>query len=105
MSEVVVVAQFTARPGSETALEKALLAAIEPTHIEEGCIRYALHRSIEKPDVYCFIERWRSRADLDEHLKRGHIKTLFAKLDELTDDSSLEVLEALPHGQAEKGQI
>jgi len=105
MSEVVVIAQFKAKPASETALEKALRAAIEPTHLEEGCIRYALHRSVEKPDVYCFVERWRSKADLDEHLKKAHIKTLFGKLDELTLDSSLEILEALPHGHAEKGRI
>lgn len=106
MSEVVVIAQIKAKPGKEEALEKALRAAIDPTHLESGCIRYALHRSLEKPEVYYFLERWRSKGDLDQHLERGHVKTLFAKLDELTaGDAWIDVVEALPSGQAEKGQI
>jgi quinol monooxygenase YgiN len=106
MSEVVVVAQINAKPGSESALEKALLAVVEPTHMESGCIRYALHRSMDKPGVFYFLERWRSKKDLDDHLERGHMKTLFAKLAELTaGDASIEVMEAIPHGQLEKGEI
>ncbi len=106
MSEVVVIARFKAKPGKESALENALRAAIDPTHMEAGCIRYALHRSLDDPGAYCFLERWRSRGDLEEHLQRGHVKTLFAKLHELsTGNPLIDVMEAVPDGQAEKGQI
>ena len=45
MSEVVVVGSFKAQPGKEAEALEAFKALVEPTHGEEGCILYALHRA------------------------------------------------------------
>jgi quinol monooxygenase YgiN len=41
MSAIVVVGSFKARPGREEEAGEAMLALVQPTHDEEGCILYA----------------------------------------------------------------
>ena len=49
MSEVVVVGSFKANPGKEEEALEAFKALVEPTHDEDGCILYALHRGVDDP--------------------------------------------------------
>ena len=84
MSETVtVVARIQAKPEKKAETRAALLALIEPTHREPGCIDYALHQSTEDPAVFVFYENWRSKQDLDEHLQMPYIQAMFARIDEL----------------------
>ena len=48
MPEVVVIATFRAVPDQADAVEAALRAAIAPTHAEDGCLLYALHRGVSE---------------------------------------------------------
>ena len=61
MSEVVVVGAFVARDGKEDEATAAFQALVEPTHAEDGCILYALHRGNDDPRKLAFVERWESR--------------------------------------------
>ncbi len=73
MSEVVVVVLSRTLPGR---VEDGLAAFAEvtvPTHAEEGCLAYALHRDPADADRIVLIERWASRAALDEHLATPHL--------------------------------
>ena len=47
MSEIVVVGSFKAKPGKEEEAVEAMLALVQPTHDEEGCILYAFNRGAE----------------------------------------------------------
>ena len=58
MSEVVVVAVAQAAPGKQAEAEVLLRSAIAPTHAEEGCITYALHRDAADPTRFVYVERW-----------------------------------------------
>lgn len=73
-STVHVLALFTAAPGKEAELEEALLALIEPTRKEAGCIRYDLTRGLGKPAEFAFIEEWESGEHLDAHLQTAHVQ-------------------------------
>ncbi len=73
MSEVVVVVVAQAKPGQGDAALAAFAEVAVPTHAEEGCIRYALHRSDSDPDQIVLVERWASRGALDEHLATPHL--------------------------------
>lgn len=42
---------------------------MKPTREEEGCVEYHLHVSDDDPNQFIFYENWRSRPDLDVHLK------------------------------------
>ena len=106
MSEVVVVGSFTALPGKETEGAEAFEALVAPTHAEDGCILYALHRGTDDPARLAFVERWASREALDAHLQSPHVAALLERAAELFGDSGdIVVYEALPVGETKKGSL
>lgn len=106
MAEVVVVGSFTAQPGKEREAEAAFRALLEPTHAEDGCILYALHRGTEDPRRLTFIERWASPEALEAHLASAHIKDVVARAEDLFGDSGeIVVYEALAGGVERKGSL
>ena len=106
MSEIIVIAKSKAKKGFEDQLETAVKAAIPPTHAEPGCIKYALHRSIEDPSQFVLIEKWTSKEALNEHLKTPHIQILFKKLAEIVAESPvIQIFEGMAVGNREKGEI
>lgn len=105
MSEVVVVGAFVAREGKESEATEAFEALVQPTHDEDGCILYALHRGADDPRKLAFIERWASRGELDAHLESDHVKDVLTKVDDLFASADITVYEALPGGEDKKGSL
>jgi quinol monooxygenase YgiN len=106
MSEVVVVGSFKSQPGKEYEAVEAMRALVEPTHGEQGCILYALHRGVDDPSRLAFIERWASREELDAHLSSAHVQEILTRAEELFGDSAdIVVYEPLPGGEAKKGSL
>jgi quinol monooxygenase YgiN len=106
MAEIVVVGSFRAEPGKEEEALRAFEALVEPTHAEQGCILYALHRGVDDPRRLTFIERWASREDLDAHLASPHIQDVLKIAPELFGESGdITVYEALPGGEPRKGSL
>ena len=106
MSEIVVVGSFTARPGKEAEGLQAFEELVDPTHAEDGCILYALHRGSDDPARLAFIERWASREALDAHLASPHVQAILERADELFGDSGdITVFEAVPGGEPAKGSL
>jgi quinol monooxygenase YgiN len=89
MSEITLTVRMVAKPGCAAKLESALRDATPPTHAEAGCIRYALHKAADNPDIYLLIERWTSQAALDEHLAQPFIKKLLAEIKELAQSTEV----------------
>ncbi len=106
MSEIVVVGSFTAQEGKEAQATEAFEALMAPTHQEDGCIMYALHRGVDDPRRLAFVERWASREALDAHLASAHIQDVLSRAPDLfSDGGDIVVYEAVPGGQATKGSI
>lgn len=106
MPEVVVVGSFKINPGKEEEALEAARALVEPTHGEDGCILYALHRGVDDPARLIFVERWQSRELLDAHLASDHVSALLARADELWgDNGEITVCEAVPAGESKKGSL
>jgi quinol monooxygenase YgiN len=104
--EVVVVATFHALPGKADAVEAELQDAIVRTHEEPGCIRYALHRSLDGGDVVMFIERWESREALAAHGQQPYITRIGEALAGLTTGPvELHFLEPRPAGDPVTGVL
>jgi quinol monooxygenase YgiN len=80
---VTVVAIIKAKAGKEKEVKGELLALVDPTHEEEGCINYDLHQHSEDPAVFMFHENWRSKEDLDLHLASPHLENFLSKADGL----------------------
>ena len=105
MSEIVVVGGFTAQAGKEREAAAAFEALVAPTHDEDGCILYALHRGLEDPRRLTFVERWESTEHLKAHMDSDHIQAVLAKAPDLFDETDITVFEPLPGGQRVKGSL
>jgi len=77
--KLTVMALLRAKPGKEEAVKQGLLALLEPTKKEVGCINYNLHQSADTPGLFMFYENWRSRKDLDEHVSTPHMQDFMRK--------------------------
>ena len=104
MSEVVyVIATIKAKPGKEAAAEVMFNNLVTETHKEAGCLVYALHRRIDQPGTYYFVEKWASQAALDEHLGSAHIKAALAKQEELLTLLDIGIVSPMGGGDPAKG--
>lgn len=102
MSEITLIVKIKAKSGQEKAVERALRAAVAPTHTEKGCIRFALHRAPSDAATFLLVERWTSQATLDEHLKKPYLVTLLNSLKELAESSEASSYEMLAEGEPGK---
>ncbi len=80
MSELVVVVDIQAAEGRADDVVAAFEPCIVKTHEEEGCLAYALHRDVADPNHLVHLERWRSKADMDAHMKQPYLAELFAAM-------------------------
>jgi len=88
---LTVVAHMKAKPGKEEDLRRAVLALIEPTRKEEGCVQYDLHVHSSDPGRFVFYENWASREHLDRHAASAHLKAFGAlAADLLAEPPSVE---------------
>ena len=78
MTPLTIIAKLTARPGREQEVYDACHALLAPTHAEEGCINYDMHRSVENPGVIIFYENWTTRELWDAHMQSPHLQAFSA---------------------------
>jgi quinol monooxygenase YgiN len=106
MSEVVVIATFVTHPGKEDSAARFLDELLAPTHAEQGCLLYAVHRGLDDPQKMVFVERWASRELLETHIASDHIQdALKAVGDYFASGPEIVFYEALPGGEHDKGSI
>lgn len=83
---LTVIAHARARPGKEAQARELLLALVTPTRLEDGCLDYDLHQSVDDPSLFVFYENWTTAAALEAHSRSAHI-THFRKI---CDESLVE---------------
>lgn len=106
MPNVIVVATFQAKPGSEDTVREALLDVIAQTHAEEGCRTYALHVSTADPAQMVMVERWDDQASLEAHFTQPYIAALGAQAAEhLAAPPTVTFCHAVPAGDPAKGTL
>ncbi len=81
--QITLIATVTAKPGKAETLGEHLAAMVAPSRAEPGCINYDLHRSKRDDSVWVLYENWRSKEDLDAHMKLPPFVGLSAALPDL----------------------
>jgi quinol monooxygenase YgiN len=100
---VVVVATIAPLPEYHDEVTAAFTATIPQVHAEDGCELYALHQA---PDRLIMIEKWASRDALATHSKGAALAALNPRLaGKVTGPPEVIVLDAVPAGDAAKGQL
>ncbi|MCL9775327.1 putative quinol monooxygenase [Vibrio methylphosphonaticus] len=73
MTSLTIVANIIANEDKIELVKTELLALIEATRAEEGCINYDLHQDNNNPAHFTFYENWTSPELLQAHLRSAHI--------------------------------
>ena len=82
---VILTAVVKAKPDQVEAVKEALVALVEPTRKEPGCLCYNLHQAKSDPTQFMFYEQWANQDAFDAHGKTPHMKALGGKLKDKTD--------------------
>lgn len=77
---VTVIALLRSLPEKQEAVASELLALIEPSRKDEGCLNYDLHRSTEDPTLFMFHENWTRKKDLDDHLAKPDLQAVLNRV-------------------------
>ena len=81
--KVTVLARIKAKSGMEQKIQEELLALVNPTRLEEGCISYDLHQAFDDKALFVFYENWRSKEDLDKHMATAHFQAFAARANDI----------------------
>jgi quinol monooxygenase YgiN len=84
-AEIILTAMVKAKPGQEEAVREVLVALVEPTRKEPGCLCYNLHQFKSDKTQFMFYEQWASKEALDSHGKTHHMKALGGRLKDKTE--------------------
>ncbi len=57
-----------------------LVALMEATRAEEGCVDYVLSPDPSRPGVVCISERWETQEALNSHMKAPHTAEFQSKV-------------------------
>ena len=60
-------------PANLAGLRPHMLAMLEASRAEDGCLVYSYAEDIEEPGLIRIFEAWRDRAALDAHIKTPHL--------------------------------
>ena len=64
---------------------KTLRSIVGPTRAEPGCISCHLNQDVENANVLNYVEEWRSKEDLNRHIRSDQYRKVMAAIDEATD--------------------
>jgi quinol monooxygenase YgiN len=93
---VIVSGWVLARPDTTAQVEAACLAHVRRSRTEPGCLRHSVHRDVENPQRFVFLEHWRSLADLHRHFAVPESAALITTLQALCDElSPIEIHEVV----------
>ena len=92
-----LIAVIRPRPDRVEEAESALRALMAGTHAEPGCVFMELTEASDEPGTWVMFEKFRSRADWEQHMLTEHVVRGNALLaDLLREPTELRFYTALP---------
>lgn len=80
------IAYLKANPSKNQALKAALLALIEPTRNEAGCMEYILYEDYKADGIFYMSEEFENEAAFDAHIQSDHFQNFAKMTDELLSE-------------------
>jgi len=87
----VLTARVTARPSERRELAQALLTWAAAARREAGAVMSNVYEDVEAPAVFGLVAEWKSREDLEAHLRSEGFSVLMGALELLGDPSRLAI--------------
>ena len=77
------------RPDKRKEVMQTLFSMIEPTRQEKGCLDYYVFQNIEDENSVSIIEEWKTREDLDRHMRSDRFGILLGTKSLLKDKQKI----------------
>jgi quinol monooxygenase YgiN len=90
---VIVIIKMNARPEKGLEFKQTLLALIESTRKEKGCLSHNIFQDIENDNGFSLIQMWQTRGDLDDFLRSDLFTVLIGTRYLLSRPSEISVKE------------
>lgn len=78
-------------PQKQKEVMQTLLSMIEPAGKEKGCLSYDVFCDIDGKTVFNLIEEWKTREDLDRHIRSGRFSVLLGTKSLLTKPLEMKI--------------
>ena len=93
---ITLTAKIQAAAGKEQELETVLRELVKATATEEGSVEYRLHKVVDTPGAFRFVEKFKDQAAFDFHSNSDHFKAAVEKIGALAiGEGELEMLELI----------
>ena len=83
---------MNALPEKQLEVTQTLLSMIEPTGKEAGCMGYSVFCDIEDKSLLSLLEEWKTRKDLDNHIRSHRFGVLLGIKTLLCEPLKIEIL-------------
>jgi quinol monooxygenase YgiN len=88
---IIVRITMAARPEKRKEVMQTLISMIEPTLQEKGCLSYQVFQDIQDKNVFNLIKEWKTREDLDHHLRSGRFGVLLGIKILLNEQQNIQI--------------
>ena len=88
---IIVRITVTARPEKRKEFIQTLLSMIEPTLQEKGCLSYRVFKDVADENVFSLINEWKTREDLDHHMRSDRFSVLLGTKILLTEQQNIQI--------------
>ena len=78
-------------PENQKEVMQTMLSMVESTRKERGCRSHHVLRDIEDENVFCLIDEWETREDLDHHIRSAKFGVLLGTKSLLCEPVKIQV--------------
>jgi quinol monooxygenase YgiN len=88
---IIVRITMNVLPEKQKEVMQTLLSMMEPTGKEKGCLSYDVFCDIENKNVFSLLEEWKTREDMDHHIRSGRFGVLLGTKTLLCEPLKIEI--------------
>jgi quinol monooxygenase YgiN len=88
---IIVRITMNVLPEKQLEVTQTLLGMIGPTEKETGCLSYAVFCDIEDKNRFNLIEEWKTREDLDHHIRSQRFGVLLGAKTLLCEPPEIQI--------------
>jgi quinol monooxygenase YgiN len=78
-------------PENQKEVMQTLLSMVDSTGKERGCRSHHVLRDIEDENVFCLIDEWETREDLDQHIRSAKFGVLLGTKSLLCEPLKIQI--------------
>ena len=88
-TKILVTLRMVVRPERRSGLLKTMRGILEPVRVERGCLSYRLYEDVEDENTFFLVEEWKTKKDLESHIRTDNQRQLLALMDLLSEQPEL----------------